>query len=54
MQIIKPPFTNETARAKAKAAENLRNTCDPEKVALAYTEDSEWRDRAVFFQGGLN
>jgi len=51
MQIIKPPFTNETARAKVKAAENLWNTCDPEKVALAYTEDSEWRDRTEFFQG---
>ena len=51
MQIIKPPFTNETARAKVKAAEDLWNTCDPEKVALAYTEDSEWRDRTEFFQG---
>jgi nuclear transport factor 2 (NTF2) superfamily protein len=51
MQIIKPPFTNETARAKVKAAENLWNTCDPEKVALAYTEDSEWRNRTEFFQG---
>ncbi len=51
MQIIKPPFTRETARAKVKAAENLWNTCDPEKVALAYTEDSEWRDRTEFFQG---
>ena len=51
MQIIKPPFTHETARAKVKAAENLWNTCDPEKVALAYTEDSEWRDRTEFFQG---
>ncbi len=54
MQPIKPPFTNETARAKVKAAENLWNTCDPEKLALAYTEDSEWRDRTEFFQGGLN
>ncbi len=51
MQTIKPPFTRETARAKVKAAENLWNTCDPEKVALAYTEDSEWRDRTEFFQG---
>jgi len=51
MPIIKPPFTNETTRAKVKAAENLWNTCDPEKVALAYTEDSEWRDRTEFFQG---
>ena len=52
MQPIKPPFTNETARAKVKAAENLWNTCDPEKVALAYNEDFKWRDRTEFFQGG--
>jgi len=51
MQPIKPPFTEETASAKVKAAENLWNTCDPEKVALAYTEDSEWRDRTEFFKG---
>ena len=51
MQPIKPPFTDETARAKVKAAENLWNTRDPEKVALAYTEDSEWRDRTKFFKG---
>jgi len=51
MQPIKPPFTDETARAKVNAAENLWNTCEPEKVALAYTEDSEWRDRTEFFKG---
>jgi len=51
MQPIKPPFTDETAHAKVNAAENLWNTCDPEKVALAYTEDSEWRDRTEFFKG---
>ena len=51
MQPIKPPFTDETACAKVNAAENLWNTCDPEKVALAYTEDSEWRDRTKFFKG---
>ena len=51
MQLIIPPFTEETARAKVKAAENLWNTCDPEKVALAYTQDSEWRDRTKFFKG---
>lgn len=33
-----PPFTEETARAKVKAAQNLWNTCDPEKISLAYTE----------------
>lgn len=49
--IIKPPFTLETARAKVKAAEDAWNTRDPERVALAYTEDSEWRNRSEFFQG---
>ena len=51
MQPIKPPFTDESARAKVKAAETLWNTCDPEKVALAYSEDSEWRNRTEFFKG---
>jgi len=51
MQPLKPPFTKETAIVKVKTAENLWNTCDPEKVALAYTEDSEWRDRTKFFKG---
>ncbi|MCH8085520.1 MAG: nuclear transport factor 2 family protein [Thaumarchaeota archaeon] len=51
MQPIKPPFTDETAITKVKMAENLWNTCDPEKVVLAYTEDSEWRDRTEFFKG---
>ncbi|KAF8607286.1 DUF1348-domain-containing protein [Ceratobasidium sp. AG-I] len=46
-----PPFTEETARAKVKAAQNLWNTCDPEKIALAYTEDSIWRNRTSFLQG---
>ena len=48
---IKPPFTEETARAKVKAAENAWNSCDPERVALAYTPDSEWRNRIEFFTG---
>jgi nuclear transport factor 2 (NTF2) superfamily protein len=48
---IKPPFTAETARAKVKAAEEAWNSRDPERVALAYTEDSEWRNRAEFFTG---
>ena len=51
MQPIKPPFTKETAIDKVKMAENLWNTCDPKKVVLAYTEDSEWRDRTKFFKG---
>ena len=48
---IRPPFTEETARAKVQAAEDAWNTRDPERVALAYTEDSEWRNRAEFFRG---
>jgi nuclear transport factor 2 (NTF2) superfamily protein len=48
---IRPPFTKETARAKVQAAEDAWNSRDPERVALAYTEDSEWRNRAEFFNG---
>jgi nuclear transport factor 2 (NTF2) superfamily protein len=46
-----PPFTLETATKKARLAEDAWNTRDPERVALAYTEDSRWRNRAEFFQG---
>ena len=46
-----PPFTEETALAKVKAAENAWNTRDPEVVAKAYTEDSQWRNRDEFFTG---
>jgi hypothetical protein len=46
-----PPFDEETARQKVKMAEDAWNTRDPEKVALAYTEDSVWRNRDEFFQG---
>ncbi|MGH2849560.1 MAG: nuclear transport factor 2 family protein [Solirubrobacteraceae bacterium] len=46
-----PPFTEETARQKVQAAEDAWNTCDPERVALAYTEGSEWRNRDEFFAG---
>jgi nuclear transport factor 2 (NTF2) superfamily protein len=48
---IRPPFNGETARAKVQAAEDAWNSRDPERVALAYTEDSEWRNRAEFFRG---
>ncbi len=48
---IRPPFTLETAKAKVQAAENAWNTCDPEVVARAYSEDSQWRNRGEFFQG---
>ncbi|MEI9863907.1 MAG: nuclear transport factor 2 family protein [Limisphaerales bacterium] len=46
-----PPFTRETAMEKVRMAENGWNTCNPEKVAMAYTVDSWWRNRAEFIQG---
>jgi nuclear transport factor 2 (NTF2) superfamily protein len=46
-----PPFTAETAALKARAAEDAWNSRDSERVALAYTEDSVWRNRAEFLTG---
>ena len=46
-----PPFTLETAVQKVRMAEDAWNSRDPERVSLAYTEDSRWRNRAEFFQG---
>jgi nuclear transport factor 2 (NTF2) superfamily protein len=46
-----PPFTRDDAVAKVRAAENGWNTRDPEKVSLAYTPDSRWRNRSEFLQG---
>ncbi|SNB70963.1 hypothetical protein SAMN07250955_10831 [Arboricoccus pini] len=46
-----PPFTVETAVEKVRLAEDGWNSRDPEKVALAYTVDSYWRNRAEFVQG---
>ncbi len=46
-----PPFNRDTAIEKVRLAENGWNTRDPEKVALAYTVDSWWRNRAEFVQG---
>ena len=46
-----PPFTRETAIQKIRAAEDAWNSRDPEKVALAYTTDSRWRNRAEFPTG---
>jgi uncharacterized protein len=47
-----PPFTTtEAAARKVRLAEDAWNTRDPEKVSLAYTVDSQWRNRAEFFQG---
>jgi nuclear transport factor 2 (NTF2) superfamily protein len=48
---IRPPFTEETARAKVQAAEDAWNSRDPEKVSMAYTPDSEWRNRDEFVNG---
>src|SRR5690348_1183877 len=48
---IKRPFTKETALQKVKTAQDAWNTKDPEKVALAYSQDSEWRNRTEFFKG---
>jgi hypothetical protein len=46
-----PPFTLESAKEKVRLAEDAWNTREPERVAMAYTEDSQWRNRAEFFQG---
>jgi nuclear transport factor 2 (NTF2) superfamily protein len=46
-----PPFTRESALQKVRAAEDAWNSRDPERVALAYTEDSYWRNRAEFIDG---
>lgn len=46
-----PPFTQETAIAKVQTAEDAWNTRNPEKVSLAYTEDTQWRNRSVFLKG---
>ncbi len=48
---IRPPFTLETALAKVQAAEDGWNSRDPDRVAMAYSEDSEWRNRTEFFRG---
>ena len=46
-----PPFTLETAQQKVQAAEDAWNSRDPDRVALAYTEDTEWRNRTEFLRG---
>ena len=48
---IRPPFTHDTALAKVQAAEDAWNSRDPERVSLAYTADSEWRNRTEFLRG---
>jgi uncharacterized protein len=46
-----PPFTVDTSAKKARLAEDAWNSRDPARVALAYSEDSRWRNRAEFFEG---
>lgn len=46
-----PPFTPETAALKVRLAEDAWNTRDPERVVLAYTADSRWRNRSEFLEG---
>src|SRR5437763_6000189 len=46
-----PPFDVQTARQKVQAAEDAWNTREPERVASAYTEDSQWRNRDEFLRG---
>jgi uncharacterized protein len=46
-----PPFTSETAAQKARMAEDAWNSRDPARVSLAYTPDSQWRNRAEFLAG---
>lgn len=50
-KLIAPPFNKESALEKVKAAEDAWNSRDPERIALAYTVDSKWRNRSEFFQG---
>lgn len=51
MKKIAPPFNKETAKAKVQAAEDAWNSKDPERVSLAYTIGSKWRNRDEFFIG---
>ena len=51
MSILKPPFDIETATKKVQIAEDAWNTKDPEKVCLAYSVDTEWRNRTEFING---
>jgi hypothetical protein len=51
MSVIRPPFSLQTATAKVRAAEDAWNSRDPQQVSLAYSEDSEWRNRDTFIRG---
>ncbi len=48
---LRPPFTLETATQKVRAAEDAWNSRDPDRVSLAYSEDSVWRNRSEFIAG---
>ncbi len=48
---LRPPFTLETAAAKVRAAEDAWNSRDPNRVAMAYSENSQWRNRSLFVTG---
>jgi uncharacterized protein len=50
-KLLRPPFTLETALQKVQLAEDAWNTKDPDKVCLAYTVDTEWRNRIEFING---
>ena len=50
-QQLKPPFSYETAKAKVQAAEDGWNSKDPERVSMAYSIHSKWRNRDEFFEG---
>jgi len=51
MKKLIPPFTKETAKAKVQAAEDAWNSKNPKKISMAYTIDSQWRNRNLFFTG---
>ena len=51
MNKLKPPFTKETAKEKVQAAEDAWNSKNPEKVSMAYSIDSKWRNRDQFLTG---
>ena len=51
MNKIRPPFTEESAKAKVQVAEDAWNSKNPEVVSLAYAIDSKWRNRTQFFTG---
>ena len=50
-KLLTPPFTLDLALEKVRLAEDAWNTRDPERIALAYSEDSRWRNRDQFFEG---